>query len=44
VNETLHFSVTPDCLNHIADRGGYIVRRFKVHVVPAVEDDLPAVG
>jgi hypothetical protein len=40
----LHFSMTADSLNDFADRRCYIVRRFKVHVVPAVDDDLSAVG
>ncbi len=39
----LHLPVMPDRLNDTVDRRGHIVRGIKIHVVPAVEDDLFAV-
>ena len=44
VEEMLELAVMSDCLNDFADRSGYIVRRLKFHVVPAVDNDLLAVG
>jgi hypothetical protein len=44
VDETLHFSATPDCLDDFANRFRYIAGRRKVHVVPAMDDDLSAVA
>jgi hypothetical protein len=40
----LELAKMSDRLHDFADRSGYIVRCLKVHVVPAMDDDLSAVG
>src|SRR6202035_2742170 len=42
--EALQAPVSPQGLNELTDRGGYVGRSFEFHVVTAVDDDLPAIG